>query len=187
MLTTSPDKQNIYIMGFMGCGKTTVGAFLAEKLNRPFIDTDTFIEEATGCAVSDIFEKYGETHFRAIEKEVISEVGKLKTYVVALGGGAVLLSENWENISSSGFTVALSFSPKIILSRLKKGTKRPLLNKNNKNRLKHIKDLMEERKPFYQRAALYLHYDKTLRPEIIADTIISHLNTKNWLNKHEKN
>jgi len=187
MLTISPDKQNIYIMGFMGCGKTTVGAFLAEKLNRPFIDTDTIIQEKTGLAISDIFKKYGETDFRTIEKDVVSEVSKLAGCIIALGGGAVLLSENWENISSTGFTVALSFSPEIISFRLKKDTKRPLLNNNSKNRLKNIKDIMGKRIPLYKKADLYLHYEKTLSPDMIADTIISHLNAKNWLNKNEKN
>jgi len=174
-------------MGFMGCGKTTVGTQLAEKLNRPFKDTDIIIEKKTGLSVSDIFKTYGENKFRAIEKEIISEVSQLKNYVIALGGGAVMFSENWEKISSTGITVTLSCSPEIISSRLKKDSTRPLVNSSSKNNVQFIKDLVRKRKPYYKKADLYLHSDTALEPDNIADKIILYLNSENLLSKDEKN
>ncbi len=177
------EHNNIYMMGFMGCGKTTVGTQLAEKLNRPFKDTDTIIEKKTGLSVSAIFNTYGEKKFRVIEKEVISEVSQLKNNVIALGGGTVLFSENWEKISSTGITVTLSLSPEIIFSRLRKDSSRPLVNSSSKNSVQFIRNLMRERKPYYKKADLYLHSDTDQEPDTIVNKILLYLDSENRIRK----
>ena len=171
-----PSEKNIYIMGFMGCGKTTIGSLLARKLQRPFNDTDSIIEKKTELSISQIFNYYGEARFRALEKQVISELCHLKKQVIALGGGAVLSSENWNRISSTGFTVTLSYPPEIIASRLKSDVNRPLLSiRNSEDKLKKIKELMKKRTPYYRKADFYLHSDSSLEASEIVDKIISHL------------
>lgn len=164
-------------MGFMGCGKTTVGSLLAEKLNCPFKDTDAIIEKKIGLSIFQIFEKQGEEKFRYYEKEVISEICQLHNQIIALGGGAVLSSENWNKISSTGFTITLSFSPEILISRLKQDSKRPLLHSSN-NRMQLIKELIEKRQSYYHKADLYLHFDSAPESDIIVKKIISHLISK---------
>ncbi len=87
-------KQNIVLIGMAGCGKTTIGKILSEKLNMNFIDTDEKIIEKAKMPVPEIFEKYGEEHFRKLESEVIEEAAKLQNTVIATGGGAVLNHQN---------------------------------------------------------------------------------------------
>ncbi len=182
MAIPASDQQNIYITGFMGCGKTTVGTLLAHKIHWPFKDTDNMIEQKTNLSISQIFKKYNESKFRAIEKEIVSEVCQLHNHVISLGGGAVLSFENWNKISSTGFTVTLSFPPEIIYSRLTLDSERPLLNNSNNDRLEVIKKLIKKRRPFYQKTDLYLHSNSALKSSTIVDQIISHLTSKNWFN-----
>lgn len=87
--------ENIVLIGMPGCGKSTVGRLLAEKLNRPFLDVDNIIEEKAGMSIPDIFSAYGETHFRNLETEVLSEIGKQSGLVIATGGGCVTKKENY--------------------------------------------------------------------------------------------
>lgn len=185
MLTLSPDIQNIYIMGFMGCGKTTVAALLAEKLNWPFKDTDTLIEQKTRLSIPQIFAKDGEAIFRDYEKKMISELSQVLHQVIALGGGAVMDTENWEKISTTGFTITLSFSPDIIAARLKQDKTRPLLPGGRVNRLQAISDLLKKRQPCYRKADFYLHFDAILEPNAIVDKILSYLTREQMVN--EKN
>lgn len=95
-------KENIVLTGMPGSGKSTIGLLLAQKLSRPFVDTDSLIVEKAGMEISDIFSKYGEEHFRALESEVIAEASKRTGLVVATGGGAVLKKENVKNLSQNG-------------------------------------------------------------------------------------
>lgn len=179
MQISLPENQNLYIMGFMGCGKTSVARLLAKKLNTQFKDTDQIIEQKYSLSISRIFNEYGESEFRKIEKDVITEVSQLKNHVISLGGGSVLDQDNWNFISSSGFTVTLSLPLEIISSRLKSDFKRPLLQID---KLGKIKKLMEERIPFYKKADLYLHSDSAFASMALVDRIIAHLKSQNWIN-----
>ena len=95
-------KENIILVGMPGSGKTTIGKLIAQKLGRKFVDTDDLIREKCGCEISEIFEKYGEQHFRDIESEVIAEASKETSLVIATGGGAVLRAENADILSQNG-------------------------------------------------------------------------------------
>ncbi|HEX9934837.1 MAG TPA: shikimate kinase, partial [bacterium] len=113
-------KGNVYLMGFMGCGKTKIGSLLAKRLDLPFLDTDTLIVEESGMTINAIFQSEGEAGFREREKRVIERLAKLDKVVVALGGGAVVDPGNWKSISESGTTIALSYPPEIIATRLER-------------------------------------------------------------------
>lgn len=148
--------ENIYLIGFMGCGKSTVGRALATALRRQFIDTDTVIEQQNGLTIPQIFKNYGEKHFRALEKACIQEITGQTDYIVALGGGSVLDPENWERISNSGFTIALDYPVSVLYARLQNDTNRPLLSGTAAEKMKSIQTLLDQRQKYYRRAALFL-------------------------------
>jgi shikimate kinase len=134
----------------MGTGKTEVGKELAERLGYGFIDTDELIEKKEGISISEIFDRYGEPYFRDIESEVIKDVSRKDKVVISTGGGAVIKSENRENLKRKGILVCLTASPEVIYSRTGNSEKRPLLNVADP--YKRIKELLKERAPYYSQA-----------------------------------
>jgi len=175
-MTNNDEKKplkHVYLMGFMGCGKTRIGSLLAKELNRPFIDTDEMIMEKTGLSINEIFKKYGEQGFREIEREVIRSLAQSHGCVVSLGGGSVINPENWANITRSGITITLSYPPEILASRLEHKDDRPLLNETTgAQRLERIKEMLLIREPYYQRADLVLHLNREVEPEIVTHMLI---------------
>jgi len=172
-------KGNIYLTGFMGCGKTLVGRLLAERLNRHFFDTDETIVEEMGMSIPEIFKAQGEPTFRQMEKMCIQKVTKRTGYVVSLGGGAILDPENWKRISQSGITVALLYPSDIIARRLAKKTDRPLLdNLPSDQRIHKIRTLMAQREPFYKKADILLSVQKEVPAQHIVNDLIRHLGEK---------
>ena len=136
---------NIVLTGFMGCGKTTVGKFLASKIGYKVFDTDIFIENKTGLTVSNIFKIYGENHFRTLEKICIKNLSFFSQIIISTGGGSILDNDNEKNLKRNGKIFFLDASLPTIISRLKSDFSRPLL----KN-----KDF--EKKLFYKRKNIYL-------------------------------
>ncbi|MBE6728741.1 MAG: shikimate dehydrogenase [Ruminococcaceae bacterium] len=109
-------KQNIVLIGMPACGKTTLGSFLAQKLGRKFVDTDLLITEKTGRTPSDIILKDGEDAFRKTESEVIKEISVLNSLIIATGGGAVLKSENTDNLKKNGVIVFIDRDPNMLIA-----------------------------------------------------------------------
>ncbi len=145
--------MNIYLIGFMGAGKSTIGKLLARRLKRGFCDTDELVEARAGRPITAIFAQEGETRFRALERQVIEELSQKNGQVVALGGGAPLREENWQTISSTGTTIYLRADPGILFRRLEEEGSRPLLRRlEGQDRLAEIKRLLEMREPYYRRA-----------------------------------
>jgi shikimate kinase len=170
------DKSNIYLLGFMGCGKTKIGGLLAKSLSRPFIDTDEVIVEETGCSINDLFKNRGEKGFREIEKDVISRISKTRTAVISLGGGSVLIPENWDAVSGSGITVALSYPPEILAARLERKKDRPLLKDvPGSERVEFIRGLLSVREPYYRRADLLLHLNREIAPQALTGMLLHYL------------
>ena len=101
------DIENIVLIGMPGCGKSTLGRLLAERTGKDFVDMDTVIVEKAGMTIPEIFERYGEKHFRDIESEVAAELGKEKGQIIATGGGVILRPENMKALSQNGRTVFL--------------------------------------------------------------------------------
>lgn len=160
----------------MGCGKTKIGTLLAQRLNRPFVDTDETIIEESGKSINEIFEKQGEKTFRKMERKVIDCLSKTDGCVVSLGGGSVIDPENWQSISSSGITITLSYPPEILAARLERKKDRPLLNRaSGIDRLNLIRDMLKEREPYYRRAELILHMNREIDPQTVAEMILFYL------------
>lgn len=145
-------KTNVALIGFMGAGKTAVGRLLAEKLNKKLVELDSLIEHKAGKSIADIFQEDGEMAFRQLEIEVTKEVAGNKNQVIACGGGIVLNKINIDRIKDEAVVVYLMASPEIIQERVSidEGI-RPLLKKSNKALT--IRELLEFRQPFYERAA----------------------------------
>jgi len=144
-------KQHIFFTGFMASGKSRTGRALAERLNWPFVDTDSLIVEKAGKTISEIFEQEGEAAFRAKEKEVIAEICSNETpHVVSLGGGALTQAENIQAIRKSGTLIRLWAKPEILSERIGRKNTRPLLaNLTDEERLAKIKVMLKEREANY--------------------------------------
>jgi shikimate kinase len=143
------NKDLIFLIGFMGSGKSTVGKLLAEKLAFNFIDTDDVIEQRAGMSINVIFEKYGETHFRKLETALLKEICLKTKAVVSTGGGLPIYNDNIALINQHGTSVYLSIAPNRILKRLENSEKRPLIK--NKT-VKEITVLLHKRRPIYMKA-----------------------------------
>ena len=142
--------RNISLIGFMGTGKTSVGKVLAKRLSRPVVDVDLFIEQGEKRKISEIFRDAGEPYFRALEKKAIQEICKRRGIIITTGGGAVIDAENIASLKESGWVVCLAASPKTIYQRIKDSRHRPLLGGQDK--LGGIQQLLELRRPFYEKA-----------------------------------
>jgi shikimate kinase len=139
--------MNIYLVGFMATGKTTLGKEIARKKKWRFLDLDELITLREKRTIADIFAKYGEAYFRRIEKKVLKEVAKEDSFVVACGGGIVMDKENIKVMQGSGEVVCLVASTEEILRRTRGYSHRPLLNV--KDARKQIELLLKLRQPFY--------------------------------------
>ncbi|MDQ7784447.1 MAG: bifunctional shikimate kinase/3-dehydroquinate synthase, partial [Desulfomonilaceae bacterium] len=141
------NSRNIVLTGFMGTGKTTLGRLIAQRLQWEFLDTDEEIERRANMPIPRIFESYGETHFRALEKDLCKELASRTKLVVATGGGMPSDPENRRLLTAGGTVIRLSCSPEAILARVNSGEGRPMLGEGNID--KRIADLLDEREPAY--------------------------------------
>ncbi|NKB78179.1 MAG: shikimate kinase [Gammaproteobacteria bacterium] len=142
---------NIYLIGLMGAGKTTVGRKLSNVMRLDFLDTDQLLESKTGVAISHIFEVEGEPGFRDRESSVLSEVAESTGSVISTGGGIILREENRMLMQESGVVVYLRASLGLLWGRLKGCRKRPLLQSGNPK--EKIRILLEERDSIYTKSA----------------------------------
>lgn len=146
-----PTKENIFIIGPMGAGKTTVGHLLAKALRCPFYDSDKEIEVKTGATIPLIFELEGEEGFRKREISVIDELTQLFPIVLSTGGGAILNPENRQHLKARGKVVYLSTSIDQILNRTAHDRNRPLLQTGNPRA--KLEEIMSVREPLYREIA----------------------------------
>jgi shikimate kinase len=157
-------EKNIVLVGFMGTGKTEVGILLAKKLNMNFIDTDELIEEREKDRIVRIFE----------------EVSNLKNCVIAVGGGAIIREKNYLNLKKNGILICLTATPEEIYKRTLPKKDRPLLLKS-KNVIETIKELLEMRKVYYDKADYKIDTTKKSIEEV-ANEIIEILKRENGKN-----
>lgn len=143
--------KNIYLIGFMGAGKSTIAKTLQYKTGAKRIEMDQLIEEQQGMAITEIFDKFGETHFRDLETELLRSFCEENDLVVSCGGGSVLREENAVLMKESGRIVLLTASPETIYERVKNSTNRPILNGNMN--VEYIRGLMEKRRARYEAVA----------------------------------
>ena len=143
----------------MGCGKSTLGKKLANKLDKPFFDLDDEIERSEGFSINELFEKYGEDYFRKKEKEILADIIlNNESFVMSVGGGTPCFYDNMEVIKQSGSSIYLKYNAGILTSRLINAkSKRPLVKNLSEIELKvFIQNKLNEREEFYLQADFIL-------------------------------
>jgi len=161
----SKRKSLVYLTGFMGSGKSTIGPILANVLGYDFIDLDEHIEEREHRTVSDIFAENGEGYFRELEKAVIEELKQKSSTVISLGGGTITKVENLETIKSTGVLVYLKSSPQQIFRRMRNRLDRPLLRHpdgrplSDRELMSRIQSTLALREVFYKQADVVVSTD----------------------------
>ncbi|MBP3952340.1 shikimate kinase [Bacillus suaedae] len=140
--------NNIYITGFMGSGKTTVGQALAKSLGYQVTDTDKWIEEMEGQSISTIFKQYGEPYFRDLETNALQQISG-NQLIITTGGGIIMRPENREIMKEKGEIIYLQCDLEEVFLRLNDDTTRPLLEKEDKS---NVEKLYQSRLPFYEEA-----------------------------------
>lgn len=145
--------MNIILIGFMGCGKSTIGIKLSYRMKQPYIDTDKYIEKNENCTIAELFEKVGEPGFRDIETETIKALvdSKLSNHVLSTGGGLPIREENAAILKKLGVVVWLRIKPETVYERLKNDNTRPLLQAQDP--MKRICELMDMRAEAYERCS----------------------------------
>ena len=150
--------QNIFLIGFMGAGKSSIAKELSKKLQMNIVEMDQRIVQEQGMSINEIFEKYGEDHFRDIESQLILDLGNTEPVIVSCGGGVVIRQENSQYMKKSGKVVFLTAKPETIFERVRYSKERPILNGNMN--VEFIADLMAKRLPLYEAAAdVMIHTD----------------------------
>lgn len=161
---------NIFLIGFMGAGKSTIARTLQRELGFPLVEMDERIVQEQGMSINDIFAQYGEAHFREIESQLVVDLGKQEPSIVSCGGGVVVRPENTQNMKKSGRIVLLKASPETIFERVKNSTDRPILNGHMN--VEYIAELMEKRRALYEEAAdITIQTDGKTREQICEEVI----------------
>lgn len=162
------NKRIVYLVGFMGVGKSTVGRCLADHLNCSFFDTDEEVELVSGQQIRQIFEEQGELAFRGLESQALKEVSCQECSVVSTGGGVVGRPDNWQIMNRTGVVVYLYADWATIESRLLDTTQRPLAQNGTDEKLHQ---LWQTRQPLYQQADKVIITDR-LNPQQVVEQIL---------------
>lgn len=160
--------NNVYLVGFMGTGKTAVGRELAKRKKWRFVDLDDLIELRQKQTITNIFAKKGEPYFRKVEKDTLKEIAKEKKFVVACGGGIVIDEENIKIMKDTGVMICLTAKPEVILKRTLSATHRPLLNVPNPKETVGL--LLKMRSPFYALAHKSIDTSRLKIEEVVEKT-----------------
>ncbi len=163
---------NIFLIGMMGSGKTTVGHLLADKLGYRFFDTDVLIEKVTRKTINEIFAEDGEDAFRQLESKVLSELAAGTKLTIATGGGIVQRQFNWSYLHH-GLVVWLNAPVEVLIERLQNDTTRPLLKDTDPAR--SLQKLLDQRRRLYAEADLHISISASDTPEQIASRVITEI------------
>ena len=168
--------RSIFLIGFMGAGKSTIARALQRELGFPLIEMDERIVKEQGMSINDIFAQYGEDHFRDIESQLIVDIGKEEPSIVSCGGGVVVRPQNMQSMKEIGRIVFLKATPETIYERVKNSTDRPILNGHMN--VEYIAELMEKRRALYEAAAdITIQTDGKMREQICEEIIGKMRNT----------
>lgn len=165
----------IYLVGMMGCGKSSVGRHLARALGYRCVDADQVLEEAAGCTIPQLFASEGEEGFRRLETDTLRQIGQWHSCVVCTGGGVVIRTGNW-GVMRQGAVVWLAAPVELLLQRLQADpTPRPLLATTDVNQ--RLRSLLEQREPLYAQADLRIDQTANQCPEDVARAVLQALPT----------
>lgn len=180
----SPNPQKlIFLAGFMGSGKSTIGPILANTLGFEFMDMDRVIEQQTGKSVVTIFQEQGESAFRETERKVLNDAVRLHNHVISLGGGTLANEENLNLLKRHGVIIYLHISPEGILQRVQHKTNRPLLTDDEGNKLslvelqERIEKLLSVREKYFEQSHIIVSTEKR-RLGMTVDEIVKRLRGK---------
>nr|WP_269086008.1 shikimate kinase [Chroogloeocystis siderophila] len=163
---------NLYLVGMMGTGKTTVGRALATKLGYRFVDTDEIITQVTQQSISEVFATSGEAAFRQIETQVLAKVCAYTHLAIATGGGVVLQRENWSYLHH-GLIVWLDAPTELLSTRLSADDTRPLLQTGDLR--SQLETILQQRQPLYSQADLRVVVTSEETPEQLATRILQEI------------
>lgn len=179
-IARASNRHLIFLTGFMGSGKSTIGPILANTLGFDFVDVDRLIEEKANARVVQIFEREGEQRFRELEHQVLHDVTTREKCVVSLGGGTIANDENFSLIRNSGIIVYLRLEPDEIYQRVHHRPDRPLLWDGSGNLLsadqlqERIRQLLTDRERYYNQADVIVPSDRR-RVGVTVDEIVRRL------------
>ena len=161
--------ENIYLVGFMGCGKSTIAEKLSKEINFKHIDTDSIIEEQNSMSISEIFKNKDEKYFRNEEYKILEKILNQKRIVVSTGGGFVCRRDIMNKINKNNLSIYLKLSADNLYKRLKSNyKKRPLLSNIKKEKLKEfINNLLIKREEFYTKSRIIIDCNELNKKEIL--------------------
>ncbi|MDP5292234.1 shikimate kinase AroK [Oceanimonas sp. CHS3-5] len=165
------EKRNIFLVGPMGAGKSTIGKYLAQQLHMEFYDSDHEIERRTGADISWVFDVEGEEGFRQREEKVINELSEMQGIVLATGGGSVKSRESRNRLSARGIVVYLETTVEKQLARVQKDKRRPLLQTEEAPR-DVLERLAHERNELYREVADYVVRTDEQSAKLVANQIV---------------
>ncbi len=161
---------NLYLIGMMGAGKSTLGTAIAKRMGYRFFDTDTLIEQVTTQSIPEIFQSSGETEFRMLEGQILDQLAPYTRLVVATGGGIILRPENWGYLRQG--VIAWVNVPLAELQRRLRGNRnRPLLQRSDWQ--DYLANLLEERRQLYEAADIHLNVSAGESPQVICDRLLT--------------
>jgi shikimate kinase len=165
--------MRIFLIGYMGSGKSTVGRGLAKALKLSFLDLDNYIEERNFCTIPDIFARDGEEGFRKLEQKALHEVAQFENIVIATGGGAPCFFNNMEVIRQSGKSIYLNGTPRILAERLLQSKiERPLIKGKTETQLvAFIDETLAKRSAWYKQADVVLDFDHDISTSEVLEAL----------------
>lgn len=146
----------VFLVGYMGCGKSTLGRQMAHEMGCAFLDTDEMLEKQEGMSVSEIFAEKGETAFRDMERKAVESLEGMEHAVVSTGGGLPCFGDNMTLMNKMGFTVYIDVPVEVLVGRIARtGAKRPLIAAKSGEELEaFVRDNVQAREPFYRQARM---------------------------------
>ena len=165
--------ENIFLVGSMGAGKSTIGKQLAKSLRKEFVDSDHEIEARTGVDIGYIFDLEGEDGFRKRERTAIEDLSQRRDIVLATGGGAILLPENRQHLVSRGFVVYLYAPLDLLVERASRDRGRPLLDGHDPR--ERLSALLEERDPLYRQVSDFIMETDERSTRLVVKDLLRHI------------
>ena len=154
--------ERVFLIGYMGCGKSTIGRYIAKDMGWRFIDMDDYVEKQIGCSISQFFADKGEDEFRKAEAQALKDLAAEHNAIIATGGGAPCHFDNIAVMRAAGLTIYIKVEPQVLAARLKDAkNQRPLLaGKSDDELLDFISSQLKNREPFYSKAEMSVDGDR---------------------------
>lgn len=154
--------ERVFLIGYMGCGKSTIGRYIAKDMGWRFIDMDDYVEKQIGCSISQFFADKGEDEFRKAEAQALKNLACEPNAIIATGGGAPCHFDNIDVMRAAGLTIYIKVEPQVLAARLKDAkNQRPLLaGKSDDELLDFISSQLKNREPFYSKAEMSVDGDR---------------------------